>query len=101
MLMSRTEELLQSKKTFNPSRQRFPAPESRNYFQTGNEATAYPDVSDALKFRTESLLHSKTRRKKRKAAPKESVVIQVRSEWYFPNTVPAPLNGAFDQWPLP
>ena len=27
MLMSRTEELLQSRKTFNPSRQRFPAPE--------------------------------------------------------------------------
>merc|ERR1712242_198950 len=74
--MSRTEELLQSKRTFNPSRQRFPAPEPRNYCPTGNEASTYPDVSDALKYRTESLLHSKTRRKKRKTAPKESVVIQ-------------------------
>ena len=84
--MSRTEELLQSRKTFNPSRQRFPAPEPahRTYSQPpcsseASSTTMYPDVSDALKFRTESLLHSKTRRKKRKTAPKESLVIQVRS----------------------
>merc|ERR1712018_1027224 len=56
----------------------FPSSQNpRNYHPQQNETTTmYPDVSDALKFCTESLLHSKTRRKKRKTAPKESVVIQ-------------------------
>ena len=83
MLMSRTEELLQSKKTFNPARQMFPSSSAPRNYPQQNETHMYPDVSDTLKFRTESLLHSKTRRKKRKTAPKEAVVIQDQVCTYF------------------
>ncbi len=73
MLMSRTEELLQSKFVASASSVMMAKPVQDRFED-------YPDINDTLKLRTESLLHSKTRRKKKTKAKASSSVSRVQDQ---------------------
>lgn len=68
-LMNRTEELLKSKKSFDAAKAQLPLGGQQAVVVKSKQTMTqqdFPDVAESLKFRTESLLHSKTRRKKKK-----------------------------------
>ena len=69
ILMSRTEELLHSM----PSTSRIPIKTS--IYSRPLDDHKYPDVTDTLKFRTESLLYSKSKKKKAKKEQKQPAMI--------------------------
>ena len=80
LLMSRTEELLHSAKTYDTKKMSMTSTcrsrQSAAAVMAAVDDQDYPDVADTLKFRTESLLHSKSSRRKKKK--KESVIQEVQ-----------------------
>ena len=96
MLISRTEELLNSKRTYEPCKISAQSPH-KPVIQ--NPESEYPDVTDALKFRTESLLYSRTRKKKknRHSAPPREVI--PRNQEPIIGNNPDPGSGSWSNIP--